>query len=217
MSAVSTPHPFLPNVTAESIISAALYLAGDGPLSAVTIEDAVLESGASTSSVYHYFGNRQGLVAAAEQERYRRLAMTEDRRRLEGGTSAQTADEFLAFIADQLVRIVTDADALDVRRQRLRVAAAALDDPVVFDRMAAIQTTMFRVIGDVVAAGQHRGLVNPDIDPIAYCAWFHGMALGRTFTERTYGDVDAWLAVAIPAALAPLRLPEASTQTRARR
>jgi hypothetical protein len=33
------------------------------------------------------------------------------------------------------------------------------------------------------------------------------MTLGRTVTERTFTKVEAWLAVAIPAALAPLRLP----------
>jgi hypothetical protein len=87
------------------------------------------------------------------------------------------------------------------------VAAAALNDEDVYERMAVIQTEMFRVIGQMVADGQQRGLVNPDVDPVAYCAWFHGMCLGRTVTERTYANTDAWLAVAVPAALAPLRLP----------
>ena len=63
-------------------------------------------------------------------------------------------------------------------------------------------------IGQMVADGQQRGLVNPGIDPVAYCAWFHGMCLGRSATERTYEDTDEWLAVAVPAALAPLRVPE---------
>jgi AcrR family transcriptional regulator len=167
----------------------------------------VLEAGVSSSSVYHYFGSRQGLLAAMEKERYRRLAMSEDRGHLDEGASSQTPDEFLGFIEDQLVRIVTEPDAIEVRGQRLRTAAAALDDDDVYERMAAIQSEMFRVIGDLLVSGQQRGLVNPDIDPIAYCAWFHGMCLGRTVTERTFTDVDSWLAVAVPAALAPLRLP----------
>jgi AcrR family transcriptional regulator len=203
----AAPHPFLQNVTAESIVDAALSIAGAGPVADLTMEQVQLESGASTSSMYHYFGNRQGLLAAVEKERYRRLALAEDRGRLEVGADSQSAEEFLQFIADELVRIATDPDAVEVREQRLRVASAALDDDDVFERMSIIQAEMFRVIGELVADGQRRGLVNPAIDPVAYCAWFHGMTLGRTVTERTFTNVDAWLAVAIPAALAPLRLP----------
>jgi AcrR family transcriptional regulator len=203
----AAPHPFLQNVTAESIVDAALSIVGAGPVADLTVEQVQHKAGASTSSIYHYFGNRQGLLAAVEKERYRRLALGEDRRRLEVGADSQSADEFLQFIADELVRIATDPDAVEVREQRLRVAAASLDDDDVFERMSIIQAEMFRVIGALIGDGQRRGLVNPDIDPIAYCAWFHGMTLGRTVTERTYTNVDAWLAVALPAALAPLRLP----------
>jgi AcrR family transcriptional regulator len=208
MRAVSAaPHPFLQNVTAEAIVDAALSIVGAGPVADLTVEQVQLKAGASTSSIYHYFGNRQGLLAAVEKERYRRLALAEDRGRLEVGADSHSAEEFLRFIADELVRIATDPAAVEVREQRLRVAAAALDDDDVFERMSIIQAEMFRVIGELVADGQRRGLVNPAIDPVAYCAWFHGMTLGRTVTERTFTNVDAWLAVAIPAALAPLRLP----------
>lgn len=204
---VAEPHPFLQNVTAASIVDAALSIVGPGSVADLTMEQVQLKAGASTSSIYHYFGNRQGLLAAVEKERYRRLALAEDRGRLDVGADSQSAEEFLQFIADELVRIATDPHAAEVREQRLRVAAAALDDDDVFERMSIIQAEMFRVIGALVADGQRRGLVNPAIDPVAYCAWFHGMTLGRTVTERTFTNVDAWLAVAIPAALAPLRLP----------
>lgn len=201
------PHPFLPNATAESIVDVALSMVADGPVSDLSVEQVALAAKVSTSSVYHAFGNRQGLLAAVEKERYRRLALSEDRARLARGADSQTSDEFLQFIADELVRIATDAEAAEVRRQRLRVAAASLDDEDVYERMALIQAEMFRVIGQMVADGQQRGLVNPGIDPVAYCAWFHGMCLGRTATERTYADTAAWLTVAVPAALAPLRVP----------
>jgi len=206
------PHPFLPHVTAEHIVGAALEIIGNGPVSNLTVEDVLLKSETSASSIYHHFGNRKGLMAAVEQERYRRLAMAEERAHLDVGDAAQTSDEFLKFISDQLIRIVTEPTAAEARRQRLRVAVAALDDDDVFNRMSAIQTEMFKVIGKILTDGQRRGLVNPEINPIAYCAWFHGMTLGSTVTERSFPDVDAWLEIAIPAALAPLRLPQPGTQ-----
>jgi AcrR family transcriptional regulator len=200
-------HPFLSSATAQLIVDTALQLVGDGPVTDLTVEQVSIEAGTSTSSLYHYFGGRQGLVAAVAQEQYRRLALAEKTSLLDAGSSSQTPEEFLLFIKDQLLRIITDPEAVKVRQQRLRLAAAALDDEEVQNRMSIIQAEMFRVIGEAIADGQRRGLVNPNIDPIAYCAWFHGMALGRTATERNYTDIDAWLAVAVPAALAPLRIP----------
>jgi AcrR family transcriptional regulator len=66
MRAVSAaPHPFLQNVTAEGIVDAALSIVGAGPVADLTVEQVQLKAGTSTSSIYHYFGNRQGLLAAS--------------------------------------------------------------------------------------------------------------------------------------------------------
>ena len=64
---------------------------------------------------------------------------------------------------------------------------------------------------DAIAAmfedARSRGLIDPALDTRAYSAWFHGMTLGRTITEGGSVGNAAWLAVAIPAALAPLYPP----------
>ena len=64
MSLAPDPHPFLPSATAESIVDAALRIVGAGPITDLTIEQVTLAAGASASSVYHYFGSRQGLITA---------------------------------------------------------------------------------------------------------------------------------------------------------
>jgi predicted branched-subunit amino acid permease len=55
---------------------------------------------------------------------------------------------------------------------------------------------------------QRKGLINPHLDTTAYCAWFQGALLGQLLTEPVLPDVERWLSVATPAALAPLRLPQ---------
>jgi hypothetical protein len=67
---------------------------------------------------------------------------------------------------------------------------------------------MFDAIALMFDDAQARGLIDPRLDTRAYAAWFHGMTLGRTVTEAGSVDSEAWLAVAIPAALAPLRPPD---------
>jgi len=174
-------------------------------LDGFTVDELLVESGTSSSSLYHHFGSREGLLIAAQEERYRRLARGEDLRNLDGGLAATTTEEFLAYVARQIERIVTDPANRAVRRSRLEAAARSMASPELATRTAAVQEMMFDVIAAMFDVAQARGLIDLGLDTRAYAAWFHGMTLGRTVTEAGSVGTDAWLAVAIPAALAPLR------------
>lgn len=169
-----------------------------------TVEEVLIESDTSASSLYHHFGSRQGLLVAVEEERYRRGLRAEDRGNLEGGFAATTTEEFFEFVAGQLRRIATDPGIVTVRRERLQVAARALDSPDLASRTASAQARLIDEVAACFAAAKARGLINAHLDSRAYSAWFHGLTLGRAFTEDSL-DAEAWLAIAIPAALAPLR------------
>lgn len=169
-----------------------------------TVEEVLIESDTSASSLYHHFGSRQGLLVAVEEERYRRGLRAEDRGNLAGGLAATTTEEFYEYVANQLRRIATDPSIVAVRRERLQVAARALDSPDLARRTASAQARLIDEVAASFADAQARGLINADLDPRAYSAWFHGLTLGRTFTEDAL-DAEAWLAIAVPAALAPLR------------
>jgi len=198
------------NSTRSAILLVAMeMLAAHGP-DGFTIDEVLIASGASASSLYHHFGNREGLVLAAEAERYRQLAKREDRRNLDGGHQAHTTEEFFEYLAVQLRRIVTDPATREVRRSRLQVAARALDAPDLAQKTSRSQEAMLAAIAEMFHDAQARGLINQQVDANAYAAWFHGMTLGRTFTEDGPIDAEAWLEIAIPAALAPLR-PLATT------
>ncbi len=172
-----------------------------------TVDEVLIESGTSSSSLYHHFGSRHGLLVAAQEESYRRLARREDRGNLDGGLDATTTEEFLDYVAGQIERIVTDPANRAVRRTRLAVSARSLASPELAAQTAAVQERMFDAIAAMFGDAQARGLIDRGLDTRAYAAWFHGMVLGRTVTEAGSVGTQAWLAVAIPAALAPLRPP----------
>jgi len=170
-----------------------------------TIDDVLVRSDASASSLYHHFGNREGLVVAAQEERYRQSIRREDRGNLEGGYAAESTAEFCAYVSDQLRRIVTDPATRESRRNRLEVAARALHSPELAAGSRKHQAKFLDTITVMFDDAQSRGLIDRGLDTRAYCAWFHGMTLGRTIIEDGDVDAEAWLAIAIPAALAPLR------------
>ena len=117
-----------------------------------------------------------------------------------------TNDEFCGFIAAQLTRIATDPETIKMRHARVAVHANALDRPQLMASINWLQDGYFTTQTEVLERAQARGIINPDLDVYDYAAFLHGLALGRTFTEGTV-EPDQWLAVAIPAATAPLRLP----------
>lgn len=195
------------NPSRRALLEVAVAMLEQRGVDGFTIDEVLLESGTSSSSLYHHFGSRHGLLIAAQDESYRRAARAEDRRNLDGGLHAATPEEFLDYVAGQLRRIVTDPATRSVRRNRLAAAARSLASPELAAQTAAVQEKMLGAIADMFEDAQVRGLINPQLDTRAYAAWFHGMTLGRTITEGGSIDNEAWLAVAIPAALAPLRAP----------
>lgn len=193
-----------PNATRSAILAVAMELLDERGPDGFTIDDVLVRSDTSASSLYHHFGNRDGLVLAAEGERYRQTMMREDRGNLDGGFAARTTEELFDFVAAQLRRIATDPDNRQVRRDRFAVVGRALTSPRLAAGARSYQERMLDVIVEVFDDAQARGLIDQDLDTRAYCAWFHGMTLGRTATEGGTVDGEAWLRVAIPAALAPL-------------
>lgn len=129
------------------------------------MEEVLIESDTSASSLYHHFGSRQGLLVAVEDERYRRGLRAENRENLEGGLAATTTEEFFEYVANQLRRIATDPASVAVRRARLQVAARALDSPDLASRTTSAQARLIDEVAKTFADAQARGLVNADLDP----------------------------------------------------
>lgn len=188
----------------RAILQVAMELLDERGPDGFTIDDVLVRSDASASSLYHHFGNREGLVVAAQRERYRLTMLREDRGNLGAGFAAETTEEFFEFVTVQLGRIATDPAAREIRRDRLAMAGRALHSPELAAASREYQLRFLDAVQAVFDDARERGLINPDLDTRAYCAWFHGMTLGSTVVEGGPVDAARWLAVAVPAALAPL-------------
>ena len=86
------------------------------------------------------------------------------------------------------------------------IATAALTREELSAEVASAQHVFVDAMAEIICDAQERGLINSSVNPTSYASWLHGMTLGRTLTESSCSDPLTWLAVAVPAALAPLRL-----------
>lgn len=163
------------------------------------------EAHASRSSLYHFFGSREGLLAAATAERYRRLLLKENTAHVKTASDCQTTEEFFGYVAEQVVRTVTDPETIKARHARVAMGADALIHEELRMDLVQRQQRFLDAIADIVRVGQAKKIVRQELDAMAYAAWLHGTLLGRTLTETAFEDTSRWLEVAIEAVLAPLR------------
>ncbi len=204
--------PSTPRSTRQRILSATVAVLRSHGADAVRIDEILIVAHASASSLYHHFGDRRGLIQAATAVVNEQLAASEDPGHLDDGFAATSHDEFCDYIVRQLRRAATCVTNRPRRMQRVRLAAASIGESPTDD--AQFQTLMTSTIAELFEDAKTRQLINPELDSFAYCAWFQGMLLGQLLTESTQADVDRWLSIAIPAALAPLRLEVSPVPTR---
>lgn len=191
--------------TGEALLDAAIRRLELQGWDACQINEILADAHASRSSLYHFYGSREGLLAAATAERYRRLLLQENSSLVAEAGDCETTDELLAFVTQQLVRTVTDPDSIKARQSRVAIGADALIHEELREEVAQKQQLFLDAIAEIIVAGQQKGIIRPELNAMAYAVWMHGMLLGRTLTESVFQDTASWLEVAIEAVIAPLR------------
>ncbi len=169
------------------------------------INEILVDAHASRSSLYHFYGSREGLLAAATAERYRRLLLQEDTALVTEASDCETTEELLAFVTQQIVRTVTDPDSIKARQSRVAIGADALIHEELREEVAQKQQLFLDVIAEIILEGQQKGIIRQELNAMAYAVWMHGTLLGRTLTEAVFQDTASWLEIAIEAVVAPLR------------
>lgn len=195
----------------EAILAEMLRQAALVGVDNVKIEDVLHAARSSPSSLYHHFGSRSGLRATARSERKRLGILEEDQSLLELPASMSTPEEFLTFMAGQLRRTVTDALAVARRQERLESLTVGLRDPDIDKENRRLLAFMSEAVSVTISGAVERGLCNRYLDVPAYVNFLMTLSMGQLATS-TMMDVERWLDVAVPAFLAPLRIPDDAEQ-----
>lgn len=192
--------------TAQALLDAMVAEIRRVGIKNVRVSIVLSEVTVSPSSLYHHWGSKEELVVAAQLEIAREDLLNEDAGILEVGKNLSTHEEFLAFITLQLRRAATDPANIPVREARVIAAASAFGNTNFPSGLARPQRALIEATSEVFRSAQKRGIANPDVDPFAYAAFFHGLILSLALIERNLTEVEDWLAIALPAALAPIRM-----------
>ena len=183
--------------TTDRLLSAAIALLDEGGEVAVRVDAVAAAAGVKRPSIYYFFGDREGLVIAAQAERYRRTLLFGMTDQAKAVRACETPEEFRELIRSW-IRAIGGPAGVERRRVRVEVLGAAASRPELRAKLEAADAEATRLIANTIAIAQDRRWTGSRFDPEIGALWWIGMMNGRYLVEGSRSDEEraAWDAIA---------------------
>lgn len=191
--------------TAQEILERTIETIDAHGEAAVRVQDLADTVGVAVTSLYHFYGNREGLIEAAQAERYARALRVAQQSFAEDVRWCRTADEFRMIMSRTLRRLSSDESATN-RMTLVNALGSAHGRPQLAAAIADTQARGIVEFAEVFAGPQSAGWIRADLDLAAFSAWYVGNIVQRTVVDLGVAGVDgdAWNRISHDATLAVL-------------
>lgn len=152
---------------------------GENAIRVQEIESAV---DVTAPSIYHFFGNREGLIAEAQAERLHR-SFEEFHSTMVSALSTMTTREEVRAGLHALLTAVYAPGRVAARERRLYALGSAEGRPELAVRLGEVSRDYLRRAAALMVPLQEKGLIRADLDLEAFQFWLSGQILGRVFIE----------------------------------
>jgi AcrR family transcriptional regulator len=176
-SVIERRHP-----TAVALLERALEVIEADGEQAVRVEEVSSACGVSITSLYHHFGSREGLIEAAQAERFVRVA-TANLIAFEAEISAVGDADQVRVLIERWVVDLVDSSMAGARRARTEILASAFTRPNLRERVIESQREYNHILVRILEDAQRRGIVNPDVPALDLTYCIHGITFGRVIAE----------------------------------
>lgn len=186
--------------TKEKLLDVAIRIINEKGEAGLRIEDLLDEVDVTAPTLYHHFGNREGLIIEAQAERFLRSSRVGVSEIIEAFNASKTVDD-LKKVVRLAVSYRGDTSRIEYRLQRLNALGAAYARPGLATRIVDAQESVVREIADAMRPFQTKGLIRSDVDLEMVVAWYYGALLGGLLVELTPSTLDSsqWAVVMIDA------------------
>lgn len=175
--------------TKERLLEAAIVMINEKGEAGVRVEELLREVGVSAPTMYHHFGNREGLILAAQVERFIRTLRTDFPIVIAAFNRSETVEDL-----KEAVRIAVtfrgDASRMERQMQRLNALGSAYARPELAAGIVKAHEDIVRQVADAMRPFQERGMIRADIDLEMVVAWFNGTVLGAQLLEIAPSTLD---------------------------
>lgn len=179
--------------TRNRVLAVALDQLETGGEAAVRIDEIRDRSGVSIGSIYHHFGDREGVIAAAQLRRYARYAESEITALSDIVERSADVEEFRKALRQLTLHARSDV-RIAQRWGRVGVLASTIGRDDLRADIMQVQTRLTDGFAAHVAQGQARGFFRDDLDARAIAAFVEAYTLGMALNDVDARgvDEDAW-------------------------
>ena len=176
----------------DQILALAVAAIDAGGEAAVRVNHIVEEAGVTPPVLYYHFGSRDGLVIAAQVERYTRQTRADIAAVKRAVEACESRDELRAALIDVWTGIL--ARRLESRWRRASVVGSAYARPELEDAVMRAQDDIVAGLSEPLEACRQRGWLREGIDLPSAVAWQHSILMGRVYVEHgtRLGDLKEW-------------------------
>ena len=188
------------STTKERILESAIAAIDERGEAGVRVEEILREVGVGAPTLYHHFGNREGLVLAAQAERFIRTLRTDVPLVIAAFDKCRTVED-LRTAVQFAVSLRGDRSNVERRLKRLNALGAAYARPELVDRITEAHDAMVKQIAAAMRPFQTKGMIRQDVNLEMVVAWYNGAVLGSLLVEmgRTTLHAEEWSVVMLDA------------------
>ena len=176
--------------SAEKILNAAIDMIESGGEAAVRVNELAQNAGLAVTAVYHYYGDRDGLIAAAQAARYIRSARDFMASHMVEVRACQSRDELRNYLQTFLMEGFSSSRA-EARWSRVNVLGSAYARPALQRAIADEQNSMFADTEKLWTDVKAKGFIRETVDPAAIGPWYLSVITGRVIIEIPGSEVNA--------------------------
>jgi AcrR family transcriptional regulator len=188
--------------THQKILDEAIRIIETSGEASLRVHDIEVAVDVTPPSIYHFFGSREGLVIAAQEERLVRSfaefnALSDSI--LRGVSSrAELRDAFL-----NILTMIYDPSRSLARQQRLFALGSVEGRPELAVVLGEAARSFLRPLAENFQVFKDIGWTRPDLDLEAFIQWLAGQILGRVYIEIGCEPAPnpAWDAISIEAVM----------------
>lgn len=178
----------------EMILALAITQIDRGGEASIRVKQIAEDAGTSVTSIYHFYGSREGLIEAAQIARFEGGYEGTRAKFLAAAQSVETREDFTQFLEAQVREIFTATHRMN-RRRRMNVAGSAIARPDLLSAINDVQRRWYAELVDGLRTAKERGLIGKDADVESIATWHLVTVDGFPAIEgdSTGTDVAKWL------------------------
>lgn len=178
----------------DTILALAIAEIDRGGEASLRVKRIADDAGTAVTSIYHFYGSREGLVEAAQTARFE-AGYDEARARVLDAARTVTNREEFAEILEAVLRDLFSPRHHHNRLRRINVVGSAFARPELLSAINRVQRQWLKELVDGLTAAQNRGIIDAKADIASAATWHLLTVNGFAAIEgdSTGADVNKWV------------------------